>query len=333
MMKAILRSGRRAALQQLHCRLSKGCGMAAQERFFDAGFTSPSYRRLFSSSSSLIDCSKVYLKPDVFGGLGAFAATSFAKGDVVERGIVRRLPVDGNICSYVFTWSNDRSVWASGSGCSVFYNACLTGENNTEMTRFFDDDSFEIVATREIEEGEELTHLYKSIEWRECFQELKAIRDEAIASGKPAPRPSVVKGEASASLVDCSRLYLKRDAYGGVGAFAVEPIKAGELVERGVVRRLPVDGNTCAYVFTWSDDRSVWASGSGCSVFYNASLDGSENTQMKRFFEEDRFEIHATRDIAKDEEVTHLYKSIEWRECFKELKAIRDSSLIGSTSQ
>ena len=94
------------------------------------------------------------------------------------------------------------------------------------------------------------------------------------------------------------------DAWGGVGVFATQRIPKGQVVESGVVQRLPVDGNACPYVFTWSEadgswewitmhfkvsfsdeppsnhgrraqDRSVWATGSGCSVFYNASLDGS----------------------------------------------------------
>ena len=33
-------------------------------------------------------------------------------------------------------------------------------------------DTFEIYAIRDIKEGEELTHKYKSLEWRECFTEL-----------------------------------------------------------------------------------------------------------------------------------------------------------------
>mmetsp|Transcript_127573 Transcript_127573/g.318543 ORF Transcript_127573/g.318543 Transcript_127573/m.318543 type:complete len:952 (+) Transcript_127573:59-2914(+) len=279
-------------------------------------------RRWFSDS--LIDCSKVYAKYDAYGGVGTFAARPIKKGDLVERGVVRRLPVDGNHCAYVFTWSQDRTIWASGSGCSVFYNASLDGSPNTEMKRTFEDDTFEIYALRDIAEDEEVTHLYKSLEWRECFKDLKAVRDGA--ADLPPPSQAAATALPRTALVDCSKVYAKRDEYGGVGAYAAVPIKKGELVERGIVRRLPVDGNICPYVFTWSEDKSVWASGSGCSVFYNASLDGSENTEMKRFLDEDRFEIYATRDIAKDEEVTHLYKSIEWRECFKDLKAIRDKS-------
>ena len=41
------------------------------------------------------------------------------------------------------------------------------------------------------------------------------------------------------------------------GAFAAVSIKEGELIEKGVMRRLPegFDGNACPYIFTWSDER------------------------------------------------------------------------------
>eukprot|EP00405_Crypthecodinium_cohnii_P016879 CAMPEP_0206458884 /NCGR_PEP_ID=MMETSP0324_2-20121206/23841_1 /ASSEMBLY_ACC=CAM_ASM_000836 /TAXON_ID=2866 /ORGANISM="Crypthecodinium cohnii, Strain Seligo" /LENGTH=882 /DNA_ID=CAMNT_0053930319 /DNA_START=59 /DNA_END=2704 /DNA_ORIENTATION=- len=286
------------------------------------------FRGRFCSTDSLVECSKVYARRDAYGGVGTFAAQRIQKGEVVERGVARRLPVDGNNSQYVFTWSPDRSIWASGSGCSIFYNASLTSPANTEMYRHFEEDTFEIVALRDIQEDEELTHLYKSLEWRPCFKELKAIRDGMLASGGEASTPALqpLAKEKRPELVDCSKVYAKKDAYGGVGAYARQAIKKGELVERGIVRRLPVDGNESPFVFTWSEDKSVWATGSGLSVYYNASLDGNENTEMIRYFDEDRFEIYAIRDIAKDEELTHLYKSIEWRECFKDLKAIREAA-------
>ena len=43
---------------------------------------------------------------------------------------------------------------------------------------------------------------------------------------------------------------------------------------------------------------------------------------MVRYFDEDRFEIFATRDIAKDEELLHTYISLKWRTCFQELNEI-----------
>ena len=62
-----------------------------------------------------------------------------------------------------------------GSGCAPFYNTCKEGTANTRMERFFDEDRFEIYATRDIVAGEELLHTYISLKWRTCFQELNEI--------------------------------------------------------------------------------------------------------------------------------------------------------------
>lgn len=40
-----------------------------------------------------------------------------------------------------------------GSGCSPFYNTDKEGEANTEMKRFFDEDYFEIFATRKLQQS------------------------------------------------------------------------------------------------------------------------------------------------------------------------------------
>lgn len=124
------------------------------------------------------------------------------------------------------------------------------------------------------------------------------------------------------SVVDCSKVSVKHSKH-GLGSFAACPIAAGELVEIGVARRLTnVDGNENPYIFSWSKDRTVWATGSGCSMFYNTpSGDGVENVKMTRYFDEDRFEIHALRDIVEGEELTHVYVSIEWRNCFSDIKS------------
>ena len=66
-------------------------------------------------------------------------------------------------------------TWGMGSGCAPFYNTCKEGTANTRMERFFDEDRFEIYATRDIEAGEELLHTYISLKWRTCFQELNEI--------------------------------------------------------------------------------------------------------------------------------------------------------------
>lgn len=121
----------------------------------------------------LVQCSKVVVAESGDKGVGAFAACAIREGEVVERGIVRRLPsaFDGNSSLYVFTWSEDRTVWAIGSGCSTFYNCSDTP--NTEMRRDFENDTFEVIALRAIPKGEELTHVYKSLQWRGCFADLR----------------------------------------------------------------------------------------------------------------------------------------------------------------
>ena len=65
-------------------------------------------------------------------------------------------------------------------------------------------------------------------------------------------------------------------------------------------------------MFTWSDDipNYTWATCSGASMFYNTGLEKDTNTEMKRYFKELRFEMIAKRDIKKDEELTHTYKSL-----------------------
>ena len=126
------------------------------------------------------------------------------------------------------------------------------------------------------------------------------------------------KTEVIENKVDCSNVYVKEKPGMGDGAYAKRDIKMGELVEKGIVRIVDLDGNKNQYVFTWSEDRTVWAIGSGCATFYNTSRD-NPNTKMVRFFDECRFEIYALRDIKKDEELTHRYRSIDWRTCFKDL--------------
>ena len=58
---------------------------------------------------------------------------------------------------------------------------------------------------------------------------------------------------------------------------------------------------------------------SGCAPYYNTAKSVNANTEMKRYFDEDRFEIFAARDIEPDEELTHTYISLTWRKCFSDL--------------
>ena len=119
------------------------------------------------------------------------------------------------------------------------------------------------------------------------------------------------------SLVDCSKVIVKNTNTMGLGAFANQNIKRDDLIEKGVVRRIDSDGHKSPYLFTWSEDRTVWAFASGCATFYNTSLD--PNTRFVRNYITDTFEIYAQIDIKVGEELTHKYKSLEWRECFQEL--------------
>ena len=131
--------------------------------------------RLVRPSSSLVECSKVVVRPDSHGGAGAYAACNISRGEVVEKGIVRVLTnCDGNENPYVFTWSDDipNNTWAVGSGCSTFYNTADEEASNTHMDRNFEDNSFVITATKDIKQGEELLHVYKSKSWRACFKAL-----------------------------------------------------------------------------------------------------------------------------------------------------------------
>ena len=119
---------------------------------------------------SLIDCSKVIVKNTNTMGLGAFANQNIKRGDLIEKGVVKRIDSDGHKSPYLFSWSEDRTVWAFASGCATFYNTSL--DPNTRFVRNYITDTFKIYAQRDIKVGEELTHKYKSLEWRECFQEL-----------------------------------------------------------------------------------------------------------------------------------------------------------------
>lgn len=123
------------------------------------------------------------------------------------------------------------------------------------------------------------------------------------------------------SFVECNKVFVYESTFkgAGLGAFAACDLKAGEIVEIGVARVIACDGNEDPFLFTWSDDRTRWAFCSGCAPFYNTSLE--PNTTMKRDFEQNTFVITANRDIAKGEELTHKYRSLQWRQCFSGLHA------------
>lgn len=120
-------------------------------------------------------------------------------------------------------------------------------------------------------------------------------------------------------LVNCSKVYVDKSQY-GLGVFAREKIKSGEIIETGLmVRLVNVDGNENPHLFTWSDDRTVWTSGSGCLPYYNHTS-GEPNMKKIGDLQADTMVIVALRDIEKDEELVSHYYSASWRKCFSDLK-------------
>lgn len=117
-------------------------------------------------------------------------------------------------------------------------------------------------------------------------------------------------------LIDCSRVYVKQSLH-GYGVFARQAFKAGDTIEMGIMYRLKnVDGNENPHLFTWSDDKTVWAGGSGCLPFYNHS--DQPNIVKKGDLINDRMTIFSLRDIQKDEELVNTYFSKKWRTCFQD---------------
>ena len=102
------------------------------------------------------------------GGRGVFAARDFSPGEVIERGVMYRLRnVCGHENEHLFTWSDDRTVWAAGSGYLPFYNHSDTP--NVRKEGDLDRDTMVVIALKPIRAGEELLGTYSSKSWRRCF--------------------------------------------------------------------------------------------------------------------------------------------------------------------
>ena len=48
------------------------------------------------------------------------------------------------------------------------------------VKRYYDEDVFKIFALHDINEGDELTHTYQSLQWRKCFKNLKFVTSSFI---------------------------------------------------------------------------------------------------------------------------------------------------------
>jgi hypothetical protein len=125
------------------------------------------------------------------------------------------------------------------------------------------------------------------------------------------------------SLVKCDSVYVASSTLveGELGVFAAHAFDVGDVIETGLARVLTnVDGHENSHLFTWSDDvpNTTWAITSGCAPYYNCSST-CPNTAMTRNFVSNRFVINAIKPIRANDELFHTYKSLEWRECFRDL--------------
>ena len=117
-----------------------------------------------------MNTNNIYLDKSKLGGFGVFAKKKILKGELVEKGIMMPLVnTDGNENRHLITWSDDRKKWASASGYIAFYNHSDTP--NIVKKGDLVNDTMDIFALRDIEQGEELVNTYFSKKWRTCFQE------------------------------------------------------------------------------------------------------------------------------------------------------------------
>ena len=80
------------------------------------------------------------------------------------------------------------------------------------------------------------------------------------------------------SLIDCSKVYAKQTQDRGVGVFASQNFKKGDIVEYGIARRLQSSEESNPYLFQWSEDKKVFAFCSGCATYYNTDPADKTNT-------------------------------------------------------
>lgn len=117
--------------------------------------------------------------------------------------------------------------------------------------------------------------------------------------------------------VDCHKVELRECEY-GLGVFASQNISCGEMIENGITQPLvDVDGNKTGneHLHTWSDDRKVWASSSGCLAWYNHS--DTPNVKKIANLNKNTLCVVALRNISAGEELRCTYSSAKWRACFK----------------
>ena len=109
---------------------------------------------------------------------------------------------------------------------------------------------------------------------------------------------------------------IRKSKLGGYGVFANKHIKEGDLIESGIMSVLNnVEGHENPMLFTWSEDKTKWAIGTGLLHYYNHNE--TPNIKKKGDLINNTLKIYALRDIDIDEELLGSYYSKKWRECFK----------------
>eukprot|EP00545_Synedropsis_sp_CCMP1620_P012508 CAMPEP_0119010788 /NCGR_PEP_ID=MMETSP1176-20130426/5249_1 /TAXON_ID=265551 /ORGANISM="Synedropsis recta cf, Strain CCMP1620" /LENGTH=176 /DNA_ID=CAMNT_0006963519 /DNA_START=91 /DNA_END=621 /DNA_ORIENTATION=+ len=124
-----------------------------------------------------IACRPSQIIPD---GKGVFSTTSFTKGQAIEWGvatIIPRLTIHESDAFFAWTSFSKTGPAATLSGHCLFYNT-LGDDSNVRCVPYHEDKRFEIYALRDIEEGEELTIRYDSMNWRDAMTEVKGIVGE-----------------------------------------------------------------------------------------------------------------------------------------------------------
>jgi len=238
-------------------------------------------------------------------GDGAFAKVDIKEGEIVENGVARQIPIDGNSWEMVFTWSEDRSKWATCTGAASYYNTSL--HPNTKMTRefqMFDNGklaTYEIRATRDIKAGEALTHTYRSLQWRTKFEEIKDSVDDVTFPSLDVPLPE--------SKVQCDKIVVNN-----YQAYAGQDFNDDDIIELGVFRIRPgkVDGDFSNDLSLWrvpaiekDQGEEKWALVSGKAMMLSGKRDGEAvNTKFEFDRETRSFVLRAVGSIKQGDELT-----------------------------
>ena len=121
---------------------------------------------------------KIIVKESPVHGLGVFAAVDLAAGDTLERCAYividdDDLQEENRLNDYLFTSPDAATDYLVVMGCGMLYNHSDKANASWEVDET-DNRFLRFYADRDIKAGEELLHVYKSLQWRKCFADLSA---------------------------------------------------------------------------------------------------------------------------------------------------------------